>query len=202
MVTGTHPDDTDLFDYVEGDLPARRRDRIEVHLASCADCADHVARVTAGRDALRGAQFLQLPPRRREGMFLNLPEQRRPARRGALSPKQLVAVLTPVAVVAAVVVALVTTGGGNGNEQAGRAVAGETSLEADQSTQGGGEALPVPAQALKVAGPADAVAAQLRSSGIDARVVGNRVEVRGATRAEVDRALRNRRTGKVEIVIK
>jgi putative zinc finger protein len=203
MVTGTHPDDIELFDYVEGDVPDDVKAALEVHLASCAECAEHVARVTAGRDALRAAQFLQLPPRRREAIFLNLPEQRRAAGRSpALSPKRLLAVLTPIAAVAAVVAALVTTtgnpaGGGEasatvGGGQAALGTQTKESAQMDQSTK---------APTLSVLGPADQVAAELRRKGFDARVAGGRVEVRKATRAEVRNALADRRTGRVRIVI-
>jgi anti-sigma factor RsiW len=203
MVTGTHPTDIELFDYVEGDVTNDRKAELEVHLASCALCAEHVARVTAGRDALRGAQFLQLPPRRREAIFLNLPEQRRTAGRSpAMSPKRLLAVLTPIAAVGAVVAALVTTTGNQGGGEAGATGGGggaaalgtqtKESAQMDQSAKG---------PTLLVAGPAEQVAAELRQKGFDARVVGKRVEVRNATRAEIEGALVNRRTGRVRIVI-
>jgi hypothetical protein len=196
MVTGTHPEDVDLFDYVEGDLPADHRATLEVHLASCAQCAEHVARVLAGRDALREAQFLQLPPRRREAIFLNLPARRAPARSSrALSPKRLLAVLVPVAAVAAAVVALVTTspnvpglaGQGGPEEAAGTArdSAGAESAPTQQAKAG--------TATLRFAGPADGVADELHRKGFDARVVGDHVEVRNATRAEVRRALQDRR---------
>jgi hypothetical protein len=204
MVIGTHPEDIDLFDYVEGDLPAGRRAQLEVHLASCAQCAEQVARVQAGRDALRRAQFLQLPPRRREAIFLNLPAQRRaPGRSPALSPKRLLAILTPIAAVAAVVAALVSTGNLDGGGAGSQGAAGVTSGAAEAQTSrqaaptGGGSY----DQLLKVAGPADQVAADLRKKGFDARVVGDRVEVRNASKAEVERALGNRRAGNIEIVI-
>jgi len=203
MVTGTHPNEIELFDYVEGDVTGDRRAQLEAHLASCAECAEHVARVTAGRESLRAAQFLQLPPRRREAIFLNLPEQRRGAARSpAMSPKRLLAVLTPIAAVAAVVAALVTTTGNQGGGEAGATGGGgsaaargtqtKESAQMDQSAKG---------PTLLVAGPAEEVAAELRQKGFDAQAVGNRVEVRGATRAEVERALANRRTGRVRIVI-
>jgi anti-sigma factor RsiW len=201
MVTGTHPEEIELFDYVEGDLPQERRAEVETHLAACAACSQQVSRVQAGRDALRDSQFLQLPPRRREGVFMNLPERRRDVRRSpALSPKQLLAILTPIAAVAAVAVALVSSGGTN-NESAGSAAsAGQTT-----SSGAAAESAPQDRTALgafrSVAGPADAVAAQLQSKGIDARVVNGRVQVRDATRKHVDAALGNRRAGKVEIVI-
>jgi anti-sigma factor RsiW len=201
MVTGTHPEEIELFDYVEGDVSGDRRAEIEVHLATCSPCAAQVARVQAGRDALRESQFLQLPPRRRDAIFMNLPEQRRAPRRSpALSPKRLLAILTPVAAVAAVVVALVSTGdmGSSSRDQAagGGAATGESRAAQDS-------AIPESSGNLfrAVAGPADQVAAELRSKGIDARVVEGRVEVRGATRREIDQALGRRKAGDVQIII-
>jgi anti-sigma factor RsiW len=201
MVTGTHPEEVDLFDYVEGELSADRRAGIEVHLATCAPCAEQVALVQAGKDVLRHSQFLHLPPHRRDAIFMSLPTQRRaPRRRPGLSPKRLLAILTPIAAVAAVVVALVSSGGvgTNGDEGAGGLAAGGTTLGQAQDQAGGAEAA---APLMKVAGPASTVADELRRKGLAARVVGNRVEVRDATRAEVQRALKNRRTGRVEIVL-
>jgi hypothetical protein len=58
------------------------------------------------------------------------------------------------------------------------------------------------ARALKsVAGPASQVAAELRAKGIDAKVVDGHVEVRGATKKEIDQALGPRKAGDVEIII-
>jgi hypothetical protein len=188
-------------------LPAARRLEVETHLASCTACSEQVSCVQAGRDALRESQFLQLPPRRKEGVFMNLPERRRDVRRRpALSPKQLLAVLTPIAAVAAVAVALVSSGGTNNDENA----VGAAQTTSSSSSGGGASAESAPQdstapQALSkfrsVAGPADEVAAQLRSKGINARVVKGRVQVRDATRDQVDAALGSRRAGKVEIVI-
>ena len=201
MVTGTHPEDVDLFDYVEGELPAERRAELEVHLAGCSTCAEQVALVQAGKDALRESQLLHLPPARREAISTSLPMQRRaPGRSPALSPRRLLALLTPVAVVAALVVVLVSSGvfETNGNEEAGSAAGATAERAAGQDKNASPEAA-VPFRA--VAGPADQVARLLRSKGIDARVVNGRVEVRNATRSEVNRALGNRRAGGVEIVI-
>jgi hypothetical protein len=201
MVTGTHPEDADLFDYVEGELPAERRAELEVHLASCSTCAEQVALVQAGKDVLRESQLLHLPPAQREAILTSLPTQRRaPGRSPALSPRRLLALLTPVAAVAAVVVVLVSSGvfETNGNE-GGAGAAGGTAERTTQLDQDAPEASIAPFRA--VAGPADQVAALLRSKGIDARVVNGRVEVRNATRTEVNRALGNRRAGGVEIVI-
>jgi anti-sigma factor RsiW len=201
MVTGTHPEEIELFDYVEGDLPEGRRVEVETHLAACAECSEQVSRVQAGRETLRESQFLQLPPRRREGVFMNLPERRRDVRRSpALSPKQLLAILTPIAAVAAVAVALVSSGGKNNENgaSAAKTTSGGAAAESAQQDSSAPQAL---SKFRSVAGPADEVAAQLQSKGIDARVVKGRVRVRDATREQVDAALGNRRAGKVEIVI-
>jgi anti-sigma factor RsiW len=199
MVTGTHPEEIELFDYVEGDISPDRRGEIEVHLATCSVCADQVARVQSGRDALRESQFLHLPARRSEAVFMNLPEQRRaPGRSPSLSPKQLLAILTPVAAVAAVVVALVTTGdmgSGSRDRAAGGGAATAESAEDSATPESAGRLFKA------VAGPADRVAAELRSKGIDAKVVEGRVQVRGATRREIEQALGRRKSGDVQIII-
>ena len=201
MVTGTHPEDVDLFDYVEGELPAERRAELEVHLASCSTCAEQVALVQAGKDALRESQLLHLPPAQREAILTSLPTQRRaPGRSPAISPGRLLALLAPVAAVAAVVVVLVSSGvfETSGDDEAGGAAAGATSRLQTEDQAGGAEAA---APVMKVAGPATTVADELRRKGIRARVVGNSVEVRDATRGEVQQALKNRRTGRVEVVL-
>jgi anti-sigma factor RsiW len=201
MVTGTHPEDVDLFDYVEGELPADRRAELEVHLAGCATCAEQVALVQAGKDALRESQLLHLPPAQREAISTSLPmEHRAPGRSLALSPRRLLALLAPVAAIAAVVVVLVSSGvfETSGDDQAGSA-AGATAEGAAGLDKNAATEAAVPFRA--VAGPADQVAQLLRSKGIDGRVVNGRVEVRNATRSEVNRALGNRRAGGVEIVI-
>jgi anti-sigma factor RsiW len=202
MVTGTHPDEIELFDYVEGDVSTDRRAEIETHLATCTSCADQVARVQAGKDVLRDSQFLHLPPRRRDAIFMNLPEQRRSSRRSpALSPKRLLAILTPVVAVAAVIVALVSTGdmGSSSRDQA--ASGGGATAQVESSAEDSG-APTAGFRALKsVAGPASEVAAALRNKGIDARVVDGHVEVRGATKDEIDQALGRRKAGDVEIII-
>jgi anti-sigma factor RsiW len=198
MVTGTHPEEIELFDYVEGDLPEPRRAEIDAHLESCTSCAEQVLRVQAGREVLRESQFLHLPPRSREGVFMNLPEKRRePGRSPALSPKQLLAILTPIAAVVAVAVALVSSGGNSNESASGSAAAGATA-ERQAEDRAAPKAL---ATFGSVVGPADQVAAELRSKGIDAKAVNGRVQVRNATRQKVDRALGNRRSGRVEIVL-
>jgi anti-sigma factor RsiW len=202
MVTGTHPEEIELFDYVEGDLPQARRAEIDAHLESCTSCAEQVSRVQGGKEVLRESQFLHLPPRSREGVFMNLPEKRRePGRSPALSPKQLLAILTPIAAVAAVAVALVSSGDNSNENASGGAAAGATPGATTERQPEDSAAPQALATFGSFVGPADQVAAELRSKGIDARAVNGRVEVRTATRQEVDRALGNRRSGRVEIVL-
>jgi anti-sigma factor RsiW len=200
MVTGTHPEEVDLFDYVEGELSADRRAAVEVHLASCATCAEQVALVQAGKDALRESEPLHLPLARREAISTSLPTQRRgPGRTPALSPRRLLAILTPIAAVAAVVVTLVTFAGIDTNDDEGSpGFAAATTRQQLEDQAGGAEAA---APVMKVAGPVAAVADELRRKGLAARVVGDSVEVRDATRAEVQKALKNRPAGRVEIVL-
>jgi anti-sigma factor RsiW len=199
MVAGTHPDDIDLFDYVEDDLPQTRRLEIETHLATCHVCSAQVARVEAGRDALRGAQFVHLPERRREGILMNLPTQvREPGRRRALTPKQLIAVLTPVLAVAAVVAVLANSNsnpGSAGSTSAGGAAAGAA------GTRGASSAEAAQAKSFSASGtPAD-VAAELDTKGFDASVRDHRVVVKGASEKAVRKALADRGPGGVEIVV-
>ena len=213
MVTGTHPDDIDLFDYVEGDMPDARRAELEVHLASCARCAEEVTRVRAGREALRESQFLQLSGRRQDAIFHDLPPQRGESRRPSFSLKPVLVALVSATAVAGVAVALInvgdTGGGGDQEESAGEAAAltsGGTP-SAGESAGGGGTGTEAAqdratkTRLLSVAGSADAVAAELRRKGFSAEVVGDHVEVRGATRAQVRQALSGRRDGDVRIVI-
>jgi anti-sigma factor RsiW len=208
MVTGMHPDDVDLFDYVEEDLSQRRRAELEVHLASCARCAEQVASVRAGREALREAQFLKLSQRGRDAIFVDLPSQPRSHRRRWPSLKQVAAVAAPVAALVAVVVALSTLDGNGGDqsEAGGAAEPASPTAAAEAGGGGGGDEETAQDRATKVellfaAGPADDVASTLRSQGFDAEVIRNHVEVRDTTRAEVKRALEGRRDGGVRIVI-
>jgi anti-sigma factor RsiW len=215
MVTGSHPDDIDLFDYVEGDMPDARRAELEVHLATCARCAREVARVRDGRDALRESQFLQLSKPRRDAIFLDFPPQRREARRRAFSLKPALVVLASLGAAAAITAVVINVDGTGSNEESaggGAAITGEAPTAVNEAagggTEGGGETAEDRAgnaRLLFSAGPADAVAAELRRKGLAATVVGDHVEVRGATRAEVKQALgqalSERRDGDVRIVI-
>ena len=203
MVTGTHPEEIELFDYVEGDLSEPRRAEIDAHLESCGPCSEQVSRVQAGREALRESQFLHLPPRRREGVFMDLPERRRaPGRSPALSPKQLLAILTPIAAVAAVAIVLFGSGPSTNENASSAGAAGATTESATAQRQAEDSVAPKALSSFgSVVGPANRVAARLRRKDIDARVANGRVEVRNATREKVEQALGNRRSGRVEIVL-
>src|SRR4051794_27613261 len=198
MVAGTHPDDLELFDYVEGELPQARLAEVETHVAGCRTCAEQVRKVEIGRDALRESQFMHLPERRGEAVFMNLPTKaREPGRRRALSPKQLLAVLTPLIAVAAVIGILATDGPGGDGSSAGATSAGGGSAAVDSS---GAEA--EGSRLRTVLGPASAVSDELRSKGFSVQVLDERVVVSGATPKAVRRALADRGPGDVEIVVK
>jgi len=200
MVAGTHPDDIDLFEFVEDDLPQARRAEIEAHLGACSVCAEQVARVEAGREALHGAQFMHLPERRAEGVFMNLPT-RAPerGRRRALSPKQLIAVLTPVIAVAAIVAILVNSGSNSGSNTS---AAGGAAATAGGETRSASSPEATQASSLSSSGTATDVAAELRNKGFSAFVQDDRVVVKGATTKQVREALADRGPGDVQIVVR
>jgi anti-sigma factor RsiW len=200
MVAGTHPNDIDLFDYVEGDLADARRVEIVTHLAGCPACAEQVQRVQAGKEALRESQFLHLPARRVEGVFMNLPTQPRgPGRRRAFSPKQLIAVLTPVVAVVAVIAVLTNSGTGmKTDDQGASAGGGASKAQAEAVTSA--TATTTGAVYSAVGPPAD-VAQALRDKGFRADVEGDRVVVKGATKKQVRRALADRLPGDVLVFV-
>ena len=80
MTTSTHPDDIDLFDYVEGDLDQEQHADVAAHIAACPSCADHVRLLERGKGALRESALLHLPPKRRSALLGGLPDQPRERR--------------------------------------------------------------------------------------------------------------------------
>ena len=197
MVAGTHPHDSELFEYVEGELPQARREEIAAHLATCSVCAEQVKLATMGSQSLRGAGLLELPGRRRDEILKSLPaEGHAPGERRAFSPKLVLAGLIGLLAVAAVIGALINSNAGSGNESsAGGALAGETS--------GGGTAEALTGQAdLSARGSAADVAKDLRERGFRAIVQKDRVVVHGATKQQVREALADRGPGDVEVVVK
>ena len=199
MVSGTHPDEIQLLDYVEGDLDPASRGVVEAHLADCAECAEQMSRLEAGREALRGAPMLEAPA----GLLGELPERARPARR-SFRPGRVIVVLAPVAAIAGVVAIVATTNPdeGGGDEAGARAVAAQTA--ADSAGGGDQESAPAPAfspaTVRSVAGPPREVVQVLQAKGFDARRLDGRVEVRGATPEKVEIALEDRPNGPVEVI--
>jgi anti-sigma factor RsiW len=195
MVSGTHPDEIQLLDYVEDDLDTASRGVVEAHLADCGECAEQISRLEAGREALREAPMLEAPERIRP----ELPEQARPARR-SFRPGRLIALLAPVAAIAGVVAIVATTNpDGSGDEEGARAVAAQTA--ADSAEGGVEEAAPQTAEAVRsVAGPPREVVLALQAKGFEARRVDDRVEVSGATPQQVEVALADRPNGAVEVI--
>ena len=192
-MTDTHPDEVDLFSYVEDDLGATRRDAVAAHVAACERCAADVRRLEAAREALRTAPLLELPPTRRQALMRELPPQPGRVRSPALSPKRLLAVLTPVAAVFAVVLVLTTGddvrefgggagGGGAAQERAVPEAAGaEDSAAAPPASA---SAAPAPSALRLVAGPPERTAAFLRKRGYDARALKGSVRVRDVANVE------------------
>jgi hypothetical protein len=205
VMAGTHPDELDLFAYVEGDLGGRERDSVARHLPTCADCGSRIRELEHARDVLRAAPALELPADR---ATLELP-RRTDERRVYVSPMRLATVLAPVAAVVTLIVAVasLTSGGDDAGESAGGG--GDAAMEAqppggteETDEAGGAEAASAPSTVLvrRVQGPPEEVAAALRSRGLDADVVDNKVVVRDAEPRVVRRALASRPRGSVRVL--
>jgi hypothetical protein len=203
-MAGTHPDELDLFAYVEGDLGSTERDSVARHLPTCTDCGSRIRELEHARDVLRAAPALELPADR---ATLELP-RRADERRVYVSPMRLATVLAPVAAVVTLIVALasLTSGGDDAGESAG---GGDTAMEAqapggteETDEAGGAEASSAPSTVLvrRVQGPPEEVAAALRTRGLDADVVDNKVFVRDAEPRAVRRALASRPRGSVRVL--
>ena len=221
----THPDDAELLAYVDDELASERRRDLAAHLEACPDCADSVAKLETGRDALRAAPLLQLPPTMRERVSMTLdrfgPDARRPAGRTYVSQIRLVTILAPVAVALALVVTVAELAGDDDREREAGATATESAQAGAEGDAGGGEesarargatgsagadaptaTILVSSLAAEVVGPPSDVVRVLRRAGLDARVAGrSRVAVEGASADEIQRALAGRRRGRVEVVV-
>jgi anti-sigma factor RsiW len=200
MVAETHPHDIELFEYVEDELPQGRRDEIATHLATCRACAEQVELASAGREALRGTELLELPDARREEILRSLPRQdEAPRRRHGFFSRELLVGIAILLVVAAFTAVLVRSGGNSGLESS----AGGTAAEDATATGGAGGGQAAEARsALFSGGPAADVAEDLRRKGFDAVLEKDRVVVHGATKRQVREALADRGPGDVEVVVK
>ena len=55
-----HPDELDLLDLVEGELPRAAQGSVAAHVEGCARCSEVVRQLRAGRGALHSSCVLQL----------------------------------------------------------------------------------------------------------------------------------------------
>lgn len=208
MMAGMHPEELELLAYLEGELDDPRRGQVASHLETCDRCAQEVRAVEAGRAALRSAPMLELPSERLETMLTRLPSR-------ATTPPGLIRRALPVAAALAAVAAVAGGAFVLGTSDGGDDDAAGVAQDEASSAGGGGEAAttkgtstderqggPSPGKAALVAGSPVSVARRLRSDGFDARAVNGRVIVRGATAAEVRKALETLDTGPVRVVVR
>lgn len=206
---GAHPDDWELLELVEEELPEPRKAAVAEHVAACSRCAESIRQLETARYALRSAPLLELPEETRKAALAALPE--RSVRRGWSWRPRLVVPALAAAAVAAVVAGVVLTGDFD-REQASEAGGAAEALteEAGQDAEGGAapEAATTDMRALSdiepaasVEGPPRDVARLLRRQGFDARVVDSTVLVRDAEAEEVRRALVGRPAGPVPVIV-
>ena len=189
MMAGMHPEELELLAYLEGELDDLRRGQVASHLETCDLCAQELRAVEAGRAALRSAPMLELSQERLDAVLTRLPSR-------ATTPRGLIRRVLPVAAALAAVAALAggafvlgTNGGGEG--------AATTKRESTVESQDGPSYL-----RAAVAGSPASVARRLRRHGFDARAVNGRVIVRGATEADVRKALKQFDPGPVRVLIR
>jgi hypothetical protein len=208
-MAGMHLEELELLSYLEGNLDDTRRGQVASHLETCERCAQELRAVEAGRAALRSAPMLELPPERLEAMLTRLPSR-------AATPPGVIRRALPVAAALAAVAALaggafvLGTSGEGGDDAAGVAQdeasdaggGGEATATTDGSTTDKRQSAPSTGKAALVAGSPTNVARRLRRDGFDARAVNGRVIVRGATAAEVRKALETLDTGPVRVVVR
>jgi anti-sigma factor RsiW len=209
VMAGMHPEELELLAYLEGDLDDPRRGQVASHLETCDLCAQEVCAVEAGRAALRSAPMLELSQERLDAVLTRLPSR-------ATTPPGLIRRVLPVAAALAAVAALaggafvLGTNGGADDESAsgvaqdeasnaggGGESAATTKKESTVESQGGPSYL-----RTAVAGSPASVARRLRRDGFDARAVNGRVIVRGATEADVRKALEQFDPGPVRVLIR
>ena len=209
MMAGMHPEEVELLAYLEGELDDPRRAEVASHLESCDRCAQEVRSVEAGRAALHSSPMLELPSERLEAMLTRLPSR-------AAAPPGLIRRALPVAAALAAVAALAGGAFVLGTIDGGDDEGASAPAQGEASDAGGGEVAPTTEgasrdkgqsaepllKAASVAGSPATVARRLRSDGFDARAVDGRVIVRGATAAEVRKALEALDTGPVRVVVR
>ncbi|HYM64472.1 MAG TPA: hypothetical protein VES61_07320, partial [Gaiellaceae bacterium] len=215
VMAGMHPEELELLAYLEGELDDQRRGQVASHLETCEMCTDDLRAAKAGRAALRSAPMIDLPAERLEALLTRLPS------RAATSPGLLRRTL-PVAAALAAVAALAggafvlgTSGEGDDSGSAGGLTQDEASSAGGADTGGSAgevqegtvteafeDAETSPLKAKSVAGSPASVARRLRRGGFDAGVVNGEVIVRGATHAEVRKALEPLGPGSVQVFVR
>jgi len=199
----THPEDLELLDFVEGDLPRTRANEVAAHVERCTLCERAVQELQAGRAATHTAARLELSSRARDRITEAIGRERQHPRKAVFDRlRPLTAVFAAVVVLGSLagVVALVTRSGGGGDD------AGEVAASGGGETAGSADRGAAPevddAGIASVAGPPRAVARALRGDGFDARVSGSTVIVTGTTLEAVQESLSDRAAGPVRVVVR
>jgi hypothetical protein len=203
-----HPEELELLAYLEGELDGPRRGEVASHLETCDRCAQDLRSVEAGRAALRSAPMLELPAGRLDTLLAPLPSS-------VAAPPSLIrralpvaAALVAVAAVAGGAFVLGTSDGGDedaagvAQDEASSAGGGAEAATTDGASTDERQSAPSSGKAALVAGSPTNVARRLRRDGFDARAVNGRVIVRGATAAEVRKALETFDPGPVRVVVR
>jgi hypothetical protein len=202
----THPEDLELLDFVEGDLPRARADEVAGHVERCTLCERAVHELQAGRAATHTAARLELSPPARDRITEAISGERQHPR------KSWFARVRPAALVAAAVLVLGSFVGlvayqardGGGDDQGAAADAGAGQTGAAENSGGGQGVLEPSADepVASVGGTPRTVARALRRDGFDARVADGRVIVRGAAAEAVQGSLSDRKPGPVDVFVR
>jgi hypothetical protein len=202
----THPEDLELLDFVEGDLPRARADEVAAHVERCTLCERAVNELQAGRAATHTAARLELSPRARDRITEAIGGERRHPRKSWFERVRPAALVVAAVLVLGSFVGLVAYQAQDqrGADQAESAGAGGGDTAAAEDS--GGAAAPEPPVAepvvASVAGTPRSVARALRRDGYDAQVSGGRVVVRGVSAEAVEESLASRDAGPVEVVVR
>ncbi len=198
-----HPDDLELLDLVEGDLPRERADEIRAHVERCTLCERAVHELQAGRAATHTAARLELPPEARDRITDAIGrEPIHPRRRLGERLGRAIPVLAAVVVLGSLAGIAYLEVRSPGSSDEATAEGSEAEGAQDHAGSGGGVAAPETTNvAASVAGPPRAVARALREDGYEARVVGSRVLVSGAELEAVAESLAGRRPGPVRVFV-
>lgn len=206
-----HPSELALLAYAEEELASSEREAVSGHLAGCPACADRMALLAAGRDALRAAPLLELPEERRHETIAALPERRDPWR--AFRPMRrwvVVAAPAAAALIAVGILAGTELGGGGDDDQAAEVMMAEDAGDEREDAGAGADAGAPAEEATQatlgelvrnVAGPPAEVVRALADEGIEAEVVDGAV-VAEARAADIRSALAARADGPVEVYVR